>query len=282
MKQALFIVCVLLLPGIINAQQNPEITRIRVISYNIRMDGHPEIDLENFWDNRKHASLNMVREEMPTVMGIQEGRPAQVAFMDANLAGYGRIGVGKDDGKTKGAMNAIYYDAEKVEVGANGTFWLSETPDSISLGWDAYTKRTCTWGIFTMKSNGKKFFYLNTHLDHKGQIARAEGIKLIVKKIKEMVPDGMPVVLTADFNAPTTSPIFEPLRAILKDARETAPRTDRGATFNGFGKKGNKIVIIDHIFYNNGKADLFRVLRGNYGAPYISDHYPVVLDFNIN
>ena len=251
--------------------------RIRVISYNVRMSGQPKVDLDNFWDNRKQASVNMVEKEQPTVMGIQEGCPDQIAFLDANLPHYKRIGVGRDDGKAEGEMMAIYYDTNRVEVGENGTFWLSETPDEVSYGWDGACRRTCTWGFFTVKASGKKFCFFNTHLDHKGKQARAEGLKLIVAKISELVPAGMPVFLSADFNSETSNPIFDPLKAVMKDARQTARETDRCGTFNGFKDEG-QVVVIDHIFYDHAQADRFAVLRGDYGAPYISDHYPIVLD----
>ena len=281
MKKNLFLlICSLtLLPLAGCARQNSgKGNRIRVISYNVRMSGQPKVDLDNFWDNRKQASVDMVEKEQPTVMGIQEGCPDQIAFLDANLPHYKRIGVGRDDGKAGGEMMAIYYDTNKVEVGENSTFWLSETPGEVSRGWDGACRRTCTWGIFTVKATGKKFCFFNTHLDHKGKQARAEGLKLIVAKMAELVPAGMPVFLSADFNSETGNPIFDPLKAVMKDARETARKTDRGTTFNGFGKREGRVVVIDHIFYDNARADRFAVLRGDYGAPYISDHYPIVLD----
>lgn len=281
MKKNLFFWCGLVLISMTGCCQKSG-DAVRVISYNVRMDGNPEADGTNYWDYRKQASVNMVEREQPTVMGIQEGCPGQVAFLDANLPRYKRIGVGRDDGAAKGEMMAIYYDTTKVEVGRNGTFWLSETPDSVSRGWDGACKRTCTWGFFTVKRTGKQFCYFNTHLDHRGKQARAEGMKLIVAKIGEIVPEGMPVFLTADFNSDTANPIYDPLKAVMSDARETAPETDRGGTYNGWGRKDGEAVVIDHIFYRHAGADRFAVLRGDYGAPYISDHYPVVLDAVLN
>ena len=90
----------------------------------------------------------------------------------------------------------------------------------------------------------------------------------------------MPAFLTADFNALTTDPIFEPLNAEMFDAREMAPETDRRATFNGWkeGDENNPNRVIDHIFFRGAEAHTFKVLRDkNYGAPFISDHYPVVM-----
>lgn len=249
---------------------------IKVVSYNIRMSGSPAADGDSFWANRKQASINMVNDERPDVMGIQEGCPDQIAFLDEHLPEYEHIGVGREDGKAEGEMMAIYYRADRVELLDSGTFWLSKTPDEVSKGWDGACKRTCTWALMRMKDSGKEFAYFNTHLDHVGPTARAEALKLIVKRIAELVPAGMPLFLTADFNSTTDEPIFEPLKAAMRDARAEAPQSDPRGTFNDWGRESD--VVIDHIFFRDADARSFTVLCDkNYGAPYISDHYPVAL-----
>lgn len=175
---------------------------------------------------------------------------------------------------------SIFYLKDEVELLDGGTFWLSETPDVPSKGWDAACKRSCTWTKLKMKSTGKEFVYMNTHLDHVGVEARKQGLALIVERANEIVPEGT-VFLTADFNALTTNPIFDDLKAVMKDAREEAPVTDRRGTFNGWNAENtsNPNCVIDHIFYRAAEAHSFRVLCDkNYGAPYISDHYPVVME----
>jgi endonuclease/exonuclease/phosphatase family metal-dependent hydrolase len=246
---------------------------ITVISYNIRL-ASPR-DGDNIWDNRKHASLNMIREEQPTIFGLQEALPAQMHYLVENLPEYGHIGVGRDDGAAKGEHMAIFYLKDKVELLDGGTFWLSPTPDTPSKGWDAACKRTCTWTKLKMKKTGTEFAYLNTHLDHVGKEAQRNGLALMVERCAQIVPKGMTAFVTADFNATTDDAIFEPLKADMLDARETAPETDRRGTFNGFDNLQN--VVIDHIFYRGAEAHTFRVLDKYYGAPYISDHYPVVM-----
>ena len=259
-----------------------EPAEIKVISYNIRLN--TKSDGDNCWDNRKHASINMINEEKPTIFGVQEALPEQVQYLVENLPEYGYIGVGRDDGKKKGEHMAIFYLKEEVELLDGGTFWLSETPDKPSKGWDAACFRSCTWTKLKMKTNGQIFAYLNTHLDHVGNVARKEGLALIMKRAQEIVEDDMPVILTADFNAVTSSPIFEPLNGVMKDAREVAPETDRRATLNCYQPENEDKAewIIDHIFFRGAEAKSFKVLRNkDYGAPYISDHYPVVMEAEI-
>lgn len=247
---------------------------IRIISYNIRLSGVN--DGENSWEYRKQATLNMIAEECPTLFGLQEATPEQMAFLVENLPQYGHIGVGREDGKSSGEHMAIFYLRDKVELLDGGTFWLSESPDTPSIGWDAAYKRTCTWTKLRMRSSGKEFAYLNTHLDHIGKEAQREGLALIVERAREIVPAGMTAFVTADFNTDTTDPIFEPLKADMLDAREVAPTTDPRTTYNGWGAADTRL---DHIFFRGAEAQSFSVLRDkDYGAPYISDHYPVMLD----
>ena len=264
-------------------------TELKVVSYNVRMSMAADADGNNRWENRKEASIKMVNEQNPLVMGLQEACPDQIEYLDSNLNVYKHIGVGRDDGKLLGEMMAIYYDTTRVELLKSGTFWLSETPDSVSFGWDAACRRTCTWGVFALNGTDKHFSYFNTHLDHMGQEARKNSITLIVSKIKELAPADAPVFLTADFNSYTDNPIFNPLKAAMSDARKACEDTDTAATYNGFGKiEGNPAtnnlndVVIDHIFFKGVTPVKFEVLDGDYGVPYISDHYPIVFTFRFN
>ena len=251
-------------------------SQLKVISYNIRYTGEPKTDGENHWDWRRAASINMVHEEQPAVMGVQEALAEQLQFLDENLPEYDYVGVGRDDGKSAGEHMAIFYLKERVTLEDWGTFWLSQTPDQVTMGWDAVCYRTCTWALMQDKTTGNRFAIFNTHLDHRGEQAREQSIVLIVNRIKELIPEGTPLLLTGDFNSTTDSDIYAPLKAIMQDAREVAAQSDHRSTFNGWGR-GNS--VIDHIFCRGAEVDSFKVLCDkNYGAPYISDHYPVVAE----
>ena len=253
-------------------------SEIKVMSYNIRLSsGTIKADSIYHWKHRKQASLNLMHEENPTVFGLQEACPDQMDYMVENLPEYGYIGVGRDDGKRKGEFMSIFYKKEEVEFIDGGTFWLSQTPDEVSKGWDAQCFRTCTWAILKKKDTGKKFVYMNTHLDHMGKVAREESIKLIVERAEKLTGGKLPVFITADFNSPTSNAIFKPMQEAMLDARVEAPVTDDRGTLNCWGTTPPGVVI-DHVFYRGAEAQKFEVLRDkDYGAPYVSDHYPVML-----
>ena len=249
---------------------------LKVISYNVRYTGEPTTDGENHWSYRRHASINMVREERPALIGTQEVLAEQLEFLRENLPEYEAVGVGRDDGVSAGEHMAIFYRKEAVEMLDWGTFWLSPTPDSPTMGWDAACYRTCTWARLRDRASGKEFAVMNTHLDHIGQVAREQSIRLLMQRMSELMGEEMPVVMTGDFNSTTDQPIYAPLKAAMQDAREVAPASDPRSTFNGWGR-GNG--VIDHIFCRGVEVDRFEVLCDkNYGAPYISDHYPVAAE----
>ena len=122
------------------------------MTYNIRLD--VEDDGINQWDNRKKGLVSLIKEENPDILGIQEGLPKQIEYLLEQLDEYSMIGEGRDGGNN-GEYSAIYYKNKKLRLEKDETFWLSETPDQISVGWDAALERVCTYARFFQNKNGK-------------------------------------------------------------------------------------------------------------------------------
>lgn len=246
--------------------------QVKVISFNMRTGG-ADNGTQNAWGARREGIPAMMAKENPTVMGVQEALSYQLTFVTENVPGYEYYGVGRDDGRSTGEMMAIFYKTDVVELGDHGTFWLSETPDEVSYGWDAAYRRTATWAFFTVKATGKKFFYINTHLDNEGSEAREQSMRLICDKLAELNPDGYPSILTADFNSTTDDAIFDPLKMVMHDARTDAAVTDQFGTYNGWGTTTS---TIDHIFYSDFTPLEYHTIMDRWnGVQYISDHYPI-------
>ncbi len=273
MKKSLFIAlcCVLASCGERTVEKSP----VTVMSFNVRYAN--TTDGDNIWENRKEAAVRMISELKPDIIGLQEALVRQNAYLAEQLPQYSQVGVGRDDGAQGGEIMTILYSNERYDLLDAGTFWLSETPDAVSRGWDAACNRTATWVELREKGSERSFWFFNTHLDHMGATARAEGTKLLVRKIDEIAGKGV-VFVTADFNAGPQDEVLQPLFSQFGSARDNAPETDKMGTFNGFGSAPNSIII-DHIFYRNATPESFRTVTGNYGVPYVSDHYPIVAKF---
>lgn len=248
---------------------------LKIISFNIRYNSWNNIDGANGWPYRKASVAKMIEHEKPVAIGLQEALIDQLQYLDSALPSYRRIGLGRDDGKEAGEFMAIYYNTDAVELVSGETRWLSATPETPSKGWDAACFRTVTIARFKIKESGKEFIYLNTHLDHVGKTARAESAKLIASLAKG-VEMGTPIILGGDMNSTIDDVIFQSFHAEgLRAARDLAPKkhTDNRITYNAYGK--NSGAVIDHFFVRGVKVKCFRTLDGNYGVPYISDHYPI-------
>ena len=247
---------------------------LKIISFNIRYNSYENIDGENGWPNRKEAVVRMIREGRPAAIGLQEALIDQLLYLDSCLPEYRRIGVGRDDGEEGGEFMAIYYDTTRLSVrlDLSTTLWLSETPWEPSKGWDAACYRTVTCVFFTDKKSGQSFCYHNTHLDHMGPVARTESAKYLAELTDES--EGFPVILGGDMKSTIDDTIFNAFYKVgLKPARAMTDSTSDAITYNGYGKEEGK--VIDHFFVKDLKVVSFRTLNGDYGVPYISDHYPI-------
>ena len=245
---------------------------LTVISYNMRVGTTDDGD--NSWENRKRATPLMLRDKKPDVFGVQEALAFQVDYIMENCPEDASVGVGRDDGDKKGEYMSIFWNKENIEMKDWGTFWLSETPDVPSKGWDAAYPRTATWALMKDKRNGREFYYVNTHLDHRGAEAQKNGLALIVSRIRDINPNAVPMVLTGDFNVKPGAEALVSLVGYMQDSRSTATVSDTLASFTGWGKRAD---ILDYVYYSdfNSCEEFETVVKEYDGVPYISDHYPV-------
>ena len=164
------------------------------------------------------------------------------------------------------------------------TFWLSETPEKISKGWDAAYPRICTYGLMSVLNSDEKIWVFNTHLDHKGNEAQLNGIQLIEAEIKKVNTKNYPVILMGDFNVTPESELISNLKINFNDAKELAGANAFGqqGTFNGFKFQDSIKNRIDYIFISK-KANInlkkYGVLSDSKDLKYPSDHFPVFVEF---
>lgn len=252
---------------------------MKVMSFNVRTTLE-ESNPENSWDNRKEACVELIKDHMPTILGVQEAKYAyHWTYLKEQLAAdYDGYGVSRDTGKESGngETMGILYNRRIIEMIEGGTFWLSETPDVPSKGFGASYSRCATWGVFKHKSSGKKFCYINTHIDHQSELAQVEGMKLISNFFEKYKKD-YPLFITADFNMRSDNVAFDPIEAYMYNTRDVAPEelTDYNTTYNGF--KTGKDSIIDHIYCSNYLKVLeYHTVNEQYGGVnFVSDHYPI-------
>ncbi len=258
---------------------------LKIMSFNIRISPNKLFDGENSWYKRRKHVVKMIRREEPDLLGVQEAIYHQAKYLEEKLDDYTKYGVDRNGGIENGEAEAcaVFFKTERFELLNKGTFWLSETPDKPSKGWDSACSRVITWVRLKEKDTDEIIYFMNTHFDHKGDIARTESSKLAVSRIQEILAannddiHNVPVILTGDFNCGFESESLAPLRSFMQNARTTAPVTDSTATYNAWGKTKNKETI-DHIFYKNLLPVSYRAVTDKYRVPYLSDHYAIIFE----
>ncbi|HEY1111937.1 MAG TPA: endonuclease/exonuclease/phosphatase family protein [Chitinophagaceae bacterium] len=258
--------------------------QLRVASYNVRLDHRG--DSGNLWEDRRWALTEVIRYHDFDVFGTQEGFRHQLEDIQKALPQYAFYGRGRDDGKEKGEHAAVFFKKDRFRMLKQGDFWLSETPEKPSMGWDGRCcHRICSWVQLQDTRSGRKFFVFNAHFDHEGVVARKESSKLILQKIKE-IAGGEPVVLTGDFNGGHESEWYGTLArsGVLKDTFRAAKRPYAlNGSFNGFGKALTGKEIIDHIFTSSHfKVSKWALLTDTYHGKFPSDHFPVVTELRLD
>ncbi len=257
---------------------------LSVLTYNLRYD--TEADGENRWDNRKDFLIAQLRFYRPDVFGTQEGMVHQLKAIEAGLGDYGFVGKGRDRGTDEGEFSAIFYNKYRVNLLSDSTFWLSETPDVPSKGWDAALNRVCTYALFEERGNGKMFYVFNAHLDHMGETARKESLRLIREKIAAVNTTGFPVVLMGDFNLEPEHEAVIALGKVMTDAHILAGKEAFGprGTFNGFETANKAERRIDYLFLspNDFRLKKYGILTATIEGRFPSDHFPVYAELEWN
>lgn len=263
------------------AGNSPALT---VMSFNVRYGTAK--DGANHWDLRKDLCASRVTHFNPDLLGLQESLAFQNDFLLQKCPGYTAIGVGRDDGKQAGEFSTLLVRTARFTVVDSGTFWLSETPDVAgSKSWDSSLPRIATWARVQDKSAGNRpLLMINTHFDHKGDVARKEAAKVIRRFITRHAA-GAAVIVTGDFNSAPGSEQYHTLTDLgtdgirlldgYADLHRANPEPNEG-TAHAF-KDMPVTARIDWILHSPAFSVTSAVIdRHRAGAMFPSDHYAVV------
>ena len=290
----------------------PQRLNVRVLTHNIRYAADPQAKGEAPWEERLPGLLKQLRYHTAyaphTIICLQEVLDRQLKDILDGLNCDGQqwhsIGVARDDGKRAGEYVPILYKPAVWKLKHFDHFWLSDTLNQPSFGWDAGCKRVVTTGLFMHRESSLHVAAMCTHLDNSGSVARERGAELIVDAIKSYL-DGsgshdlgpLPVFLAGDMNSTEDDEaykVFTKKGSPIRDARTRV--NDNGLygysdTFTGFDGHGDQDGKrrLDYVFVTHQSSEAWDV-QGYATLPnifedadgkYISDHRAVVVDLEL-
>lgn len=260
-KFAGLVILVLLFSGVVAQELN-------VGSYNIRLSTKKDYQQNDGWDQRKAVLCNFIDYIDYDIFGAQEVKKGQLEYILKALPQYDYVGVGRDDGKTKGEYSPVFYKKDRFKLLDGGTFWLSLTPDVPSKGWDARYNRICSWGYFKDLKTKKKFYFFNLHMDHIGVEARRESSRQVVEHIRTKCGENANFILTGDFNVSQENEIFKIFTecGFMYNSFDVAKRRlTLSGTFNSFDVQRYTTKRIDHIWVSKSTdVEKFGILPFHY------------------
>ena len=282
----LFCTCIFTSFSSLKASQD---SKLNIATFNIRLQTSVDAGARS-WTNRKQQVAKLIHKYHFDVLGVQEvGNKNQEADLKKLLPEYNYFGKGRDNqAGTEGEQVGIFYNANRFVLKDKGSFFLSETPDNISFGWDAVCRRMCVWARLYDVQSQTTFYVFCSHFDHKGVKARVESAKLIINKMKQTVGT-LPVFFIGDLNtSPDTTDMYTILCSGLNDSREIAQNKmeESVGTFNGFDVSKKLFPLserIDYIFCNKINVFTYHVLNDKFSTKtYPSDHFAVMIECELN
>lgn len=257
--------------------------KLRLMTFNIR-NSRGDRTTRHDWKYRKEKVLKVIQIYQPDIIGLQEVFLDQLEYLTVNLPDYQYVGVGRDNGKSEGEFNPVFYRGLDLEE--SGTFWLSDTPNYCSNTWGGLN-RICTWIKFT---GSIPVDYYNTHLEDSNQSIRLKSIPVLFDHINL---DGRSVILGGDLNFRRFTQEYYLVQRYFRDTYNFGQKNQFNwcITFHGFRGRRRSFLswrgrrLIDYLWIRGSISVLnIQLVYDNPGNPnvYPSDHWPVLADILVN
>lgn len=239
---------------------------------------------------RAKKFISLVKAYRPDIICVQEMSQNWCSLIANNLL---------DDNGYK-MMNPTWYYAAKREI---ALIYNSSMLNLIDSGSFSYTAgnglQRMAWGVFEVKSTGKKFIASSTHLSFISAGSEASGLKVTCSEAKEMLDKleklekkyNCPVIAAGDYNSRDNiyvsgiySEVYSQLTKTLKDSKYNCENALVGDAKDHIDVVKNEdcktldVADIDHILFR-GAVEAKTYLNMSYTyLDDMSDHYAVLTD----
>lgn len=255
-----------------------------------RYSSRIKIALEDHTIEKRSSRIRqLIIDYQPDSLGVQECSSPWRNYFASVLSdiGYARIGADKNQ------KIGIIYNKSTVKPIANGSFWLTEAPESLKIssewsnGSDGLTERLGMYVVFEVIATGERYVHFNTHIDTaKNSIIQAKQVGVILDYIEKITAeyDGIPAVLTGDFNFNSDAAAYRTLiSTTLGDTRSLCEISTGGGSFNKFIGQDYASLPIDQIMATKDGFifNEYKVIYDTFNGHFASDHYAVIADISI-
>ncbi len=239
-------------------------------------------DGANAWEQRREMAFGRVRAFDPDLLGLQEVHDVQQSLdVRTGLSDYAFIGVRRGgSGRAPLEMTPALVRESGFDLLEQRVFWLSRTPEApSSSSWGSAYVRSAVLLRLLERGSRRELAWLHTHFDYT-PLAVLESARLLRREL-EALPQGLPLVVTGDFNAGKRSAAYRTLLGAggprpLRDAYRLAHPDGRGdGSFHAFGKLPRPqaidwILVSQEFHVRDAGID-----RSQVDGRYPSDHYPI-------
>lgn len=254
---------------------------MRVMTFNLRFDN--EQDGGNRWENRRLLAASLIQRLAPSILGTQEGTPAQLDYLQCELSGYRMLAGARPADDDSCQYPTIFYRQDSFHCLENDEIWLSSTPQvHRSKDWDSAFPRMMSYGILEELEHRRELIVMVTHLDHMGRTARLEQARLIRDWGSGR---RLPSILMGDFNDAPGSDVHRLLTDDDGGWTDSWIALGRGEgvesmTHHDFSGNAEKCRM-DWVLHTREFRSLNAfIVRDHFEGRYPSDHFPYVLDLD--
>jgi len=252
--------------------------KMRVMTFNLRFEN--DRDGLNSWQNRREMVVELIARYRPDILGTQEGKWPQLAYLQENLPDYRAHMPGRIPHEMP-QCPTLFVRKARFDIRGGRDLWLSKTPEVyLSKSWDSAFPRMMSYADLFDRQAGQNICAAVTHLDHMGVEARVNQAGIL--SLWAMAADS-PVVLVGDFNDGPGSRVHDIL---------TGPETKLCDTWQVMEKPDGPESFTHHGFHGNPQGSrmdwilvspYFRVIDAEiiydqHNGSYPSDHFPYMAD----
>lgn len=248
--------------------------KTRIISFNIRCCDDPD----GYLISERAPRLKKVLEELDAdIIGLQEYSELWEEYLPSMLGEKYEF-FNKYRAVDSLESTPLLWNKEKFECLKKGYFWLSDTPEVESRGWDESIwncHRICTYAVLKMKETGECLTVINTHFGFgdKGQKDSADLIWKYSMKISEY-----PTFIIGDFNMTPASVGYAEMVKHFRDVNMLTIQ-DMRITYHGYDPSKVADQHIDYCFIDQNIHPVFmKVIDDTVDGKFPSDHYGLYME----